>query len=223
MDLLIFDFDGLILDTETASYQAWTEIFASHGHTLPLEKWTLCVGTTDEVFNVYEYLESLLGKPVDRPELKRRQRQRAMELINPLQPRPGVLDYLQEARNLKIATAVVSSSVRSWITGHLDRLGLSGWFQCLSCFEDVKQVKPHPELYLRTLEKMGVSPGQTLAFEDSPNGIQAAKAAGVFCVAVPNPVTINLPLGKADYRIQSMSALGLNELLLRVQNLSSPV
>jgi HAD superfamily hydrolase (TIGR01509 family) len=220
MDLLIFDFDGLILDTETASYQAWQEIFASHGHSLPLEKWALCVGTTDEVFNVYEYLESLLGKPVDRPELKRRQRQRAMELIEPLAPRPGVLDYLREARNQKTATALVSSSGRPWVMGHLERLGLSGWFQCLYFSENVKQVKPHPELYLLTLEKMGVPPGRALAFEDSPNGIQAAKAAGVFCVAVPNPVTINLSLDKADYRIQSMDEVGLNELLQRVQSLS---
>jgi HAD superfamily hydrolase (TIGR01509 family) len=220
MELLIFDFDGLILDTETASYQAWMEIFASHGHTLPLEKWTLCVGTTDEVFNVYEYLESIVGKPLNRLELKHRHRQRAMELIEPLGPRPGVLDYLQEAGNQKIATALVSSSGRPWITGHLDRLGLSGRFQCLYCFEDVKQVKPHPELYQRALEKMGVPADRALAFEDSPNGIQAAKAAGVFCVAVPNPITVNLPLDKADYRIQSMDEIGLMELLQRVQDLS---
>jgi HAD superfamily hydrolase (TIGR01509 family) len=223
MDLLIFDFDGLILDTESASYQAWTEIFSSHSHSLPLEKWALCVGATEEAFNVYEYLESLVGKPLNRQELKGRHRQRAGELIEPLGPRPGVLNYLQEARNQKIATALVSSSGRPWVMGHLDRLGLSGWFQCLYCLEDVKQVKPHPELYQRTLEKTGVPADRALAFEDSPNGILAAKAAGIFCVAVPNPVTVNLILDKADYRIQSMGEVGLNELLQRVRNLSGRV
>jgi HAD superfamily hydrolase (TIGR01509 family) len=220
MDLLIFDFDGLILDTETPSYRAWTEIFSSYGQSLPLEKWALCVGATDEAFDVCEYLESRVGKPLNRQELKLRHRQRALQLIEPLKSRPGVLDYLQEARNLKIPTALVSSSGRAWVTGHLERLGLSGWFQCLHCLEDVKQVKPHPELYQKTLEKMRVSPGRALAFEDSPNGIRSAKAAGVFCVAVPNSVTASLPLGPADFRIQSMGEVGLNELLLRFENFS---
>jgi HAD superfamily hydrolase (TIGR01509 family) len=223
MDLLIFDFDGLILDTETASYQAWTEIFSSHGHSLPLEKWALCVGTTRHAFDVYEYLETRVGKPLDRENLKRQHDRRATELLEPLGPRPGVLDYLREARQRKIMTALVSSSSRQWIVGHLERLGLCDWFQSIICAEDVSQVKPHPELYQKTLEKFRVSPGQALAFEDSPNGILAAKAAGVFCVAVPNSVTKNLPLSQADFQIQSMAEVGLNELLLRVQNLSKRV
>ena len=217
MDLLIFDFDGLILDTETTSYQAWCEIFESHGANLPLDKWALCIGTSHHLFNVYDYLESQVGKPLDKAGLAERHRQRQVELLAPMEPRPGVVEYLEEARKLKIALALASSSDQGWVVGHLSRLGLAEMFHSIRCSDDVENVKPHPELYHLTLTFTGVSPGRALAFEDSPNGIQAAKNAGVFCVAVPNSVTRQLPIGHADYRIESMADLSLRELLHKIE------
>lgn len=218
MDLLIFDFDGLILDTETVIFQAWNEIFESYGRTLPLSEWASCIGTSHQAFDVFGYLETQLGRPLDRKELADRHRRRTQELLEPMPPRPGVLEYLEEARKQKIALALASSSHQKWIMGHLSRLGLAEWFHSIRCADDVEHVKPHPELYQLTLEFMGVAPGRALAFEDSPNGIKAAQAAGVFCVAVPNSVTKNLPLDHADDRIESMADVPLRELLHRVED-----
>jgi len=216
MDLLIFDFDGLILDTENASYQAWDEIYRSHGSELPLSKWALCVGTSYDAFDVHDYLESQVGRSLDRTELEQRHHQRALELIHPMKPRPGVVEYLEEAHKLKIAVALASSSHQEWVMSHLSRLGLADLFHSIRTANDVEQVKPHPELYQLTLTTMGVSPQRALAFEDSPHGITAAQAAGIYCVAVPNEVTRHFPVGHADRRLDSMADISLRELLHQI-------
>jgi HAD superfamily hydrolase (TIGR01509 family) len=217
MDLLIFDFDGLVLDTETAVFRAWNEIFADRGASLPLSEWAACVGTSHQAFDVFRYLESRTGLPADRPALAKLHRERVRELLKDLPPRPGVLEYLEEARQLRIALALASSSRQDWIMGHLSRLGLAERFHSIRCADDVEKVKPDPELYQLTLTFMGVSPERTLAFEDSPNGVTAAKAAGVYCVAVPNEVTRPLPLDHADFRMESMAEMSLRELLHRME------
>ncbi len=218
MDLLIFDFDGLILDTETAAFQAWTEIYKSHGTELLLSEWAVCIGTSNHAFDVYAHLESRVGKSLDREELKHRYGKRTKELVQDLKPRPGVVEYLNEAYNQRIALALASSSHQDWVMGHLSRLDLADRFHSIRCADDVEHVKPHPELYQLTLTTMGVKPHRALAFEDSPNGVKAANAAGVFCVAVPNSVTRNLPLDHADDRLESMSDISLRDLLHRVEN-----
>jgi HAD superfamily hydrolase (TIGR01509 family) len=217
MDLLIFDFDGLILDTETAAFQTWTEIYKSHGTELPLSEWAVCIGTSNHAFDVYAHLESRVGRALDREELKQRYGKRTKELVRDLKPRPGVVEYLNEAYQQRIALALASSSHQDWVMDHLSRLDLADRFHSIRCADDVEHVKPHPELYQLTLTTMGVKPHRALAFEDSPNGVKAAKAAGVFCVAVPNSVTRNLPLDHADDRLESMADISLRDLLHRVE------
>lgn len=217
MDLLIFDFDGLILDTETVIFEAWNEIFKSYGAGLPLAEWASCIGTSHHAFDVFGYLEGKLGRPVDRKELSDRHRRMIMGRLEVMEPRPGVREYLEEARKLRIALALASSSHQNWVMGHLSRLGFAEWFHSIRTADDVEKVKPDPELYDLTLTFMGVSPGRALAFEDSPNGVKAAQAAGIYCVAVPNPVTRQLPLDHADLRIESMADLTLRELLHRIE------
>jgi HAD superfamily hydrolase (TIGR01509 family) len=213
MDLIIFDFDGLILDTETVSYEAWSSIFKSHGVELPIQEWAKCVGTSYWAFDVHAYLEQQVGRSLDRAELTQRHRDLCLVALAPLQPRPGVLDYLQEARNLKIPIALASSSNQDWVMSHLSRFEIADWFHSIRTADDVEKVKPDPELYQLTLTTMGVKPHRALAFEDSPNGIKAAKAAGIYCVAVPNSVTRQMPLGEADRRIESMADIRLRDLL----------
>jgi len=127
------------------------------------------------------------------------------------------LDYFEEARQIRIPLALASSSNQDWIMGHLSRLGIADIFHSIRTSNDVENVKPHPELYNLTLTTMGVKPQRALAFEDSPNGIKAANAAGVFCVAVPNTVTQHLPISHADLRINSMTDISLRELLHNIQ------
>ncbi|HVZ79405.1 MAG TPA: HAD family hydrolase [bacterium] len=217
MDLLIFDFDGLILDTESADFQATSELYASHGVELPLELWARNVGTQNGHFDVYGYLEERSGKALDHAKVRQERHRRVLELLEPMPPRPGVVEYFEEARRQKITLALASSSPQDWVMGHLARLDLSHWFHSIRTANDVENVKPHPELYELTLMFMGVRPERAMAFEDSPNGIAAARAAGVYCVAVPNSVTRNLPLDHANHRIESMAEVSLRELLYQKQ------
>jgi HAD superfamily hydrolase (TIGR01509 family) len=209
---LIFDFDGLILDTELPEFQTWQEIYQDHGCDLPFGVWAQCIGTA-EGFNPYTYLEAQLGRPVDREGLTSRRRERCAELLQAQTVLPGVLDYLAAAKRLGLSLGVASSSTRRWVSGHLTRLGLEAHFGCMACSDDVQHTKPDPALYQLALQTLGVQAEHAIALEDSPNGILAAKRAGIFCVAVPNVLTRQLILDQADLCLTSLADLPLEQLL----------
>jgi HAD superfamily hydrolase (TIGR01509 family) len=213
---IVFDFDGLILDTELPEFQSWQEIYQAHGCTLPFAVWAMCIGTT-EAFDPYAYLEEQLGRAIDREAVQRQQRQQCDALIAVQAVLPGVHDYIAEARRLGLQLGVASSSSRAWVHGHLTRLELSQHFVCITCRDDVLRTKPDPALYQAALAALGVRPEEAIALEDSPNGILAAKRAGLFCVAVPNPLTRQLSLHQADLQLPSLAAFPLPQLLNAVQ------
>ena len=213
---IVFDFDGLILDTEVPEFQSWQELYQAHGCTLPFAVWATCIGTTD-AFDPHAYLEAQLGQAVDRLAVQHQQRQRCDALIAAQVALPGVHDYIAEATRLGLQLGVASSSSRAWVSGHLTRLELSQHFVCITCRDDVPRTKPDPALYQAALAALGVRPEEAIALEDSPNGILAAKRAGLFCVAVPNLLTCQLPLDHADLQIPSLAAVPLPELLHAVQ------
>jgi HAD superfamily hydrolase (TIGR01509 family) len=202
---LIFDFDGLILDTEISALQSWQEIYQEHNCPLPLEKWALRIGGAAEMFDPYEYLETQFGQPIQRDHIAERRLQRHLELIATQSALPGVEDYITTARRLGLKLGLASSSPRSWIVRHLSRLGLVTSFDYMKCGDEVTHTKPHPELYLSVLEALNTAPDQAIALEDSPNGVLAAQRAGIFCVAIPNVVTGQLPLDHADLRLSSLA------------------
>jgi HAD superfamily hydrolase (TIGR01509 family) len=203
----------MILDTEGAVYQSYQELYRAHGCELTLPRWSLGIGTTDGEYDPYTDLEVLLGRPLDRSALKAIQRRREAELVD-LQPvLPGIETYLRDARRLGLKVGMASSSSCAWITGHLTRLGLLGYFDSILGREDVRRSKPDPELYLDALKDLGVLAGEAIAFEDSPNGIMAGRQAGIFTVAVPNSVTRHLPVDGADLRLESLADLPLEKLL----------
>ncbi len=215
IDALVFDFDGLILDTEGPDFQAWQEIYTAYGCSLPLTVWSVAIGTVG-AFDPYVELERQLGRPIDRATVYEQHQRRMLKLIDAETVRPGVETYLADARRLGIRRAVASSSPRDWVAGHLARLGLLEHFECLRCSDDVREVKPSPELYQSALEALGIRPEHAIALEDSPNGVLAAKRAGIFCVAVPNPLTRQLPLDHADLTLSSLQDLPLQALIERV-------
>jgi HAD superfamily hydrolase (TIGR01509 family) len=212
---LLFDFDGLIVDTETPSLASWQELYREHGHELPLEQWITLVGTIGAAFDPYAHLEELAG-PLDRETVLERRRDHELSLSEVEELRPGVLDYLEEAERLGLSTAIVSSSTRDWIDRHLRRLERAEHFDAIvAANHDVARAKPAPTLYLEALDVLGLAPDEAIAFEDSPNGIKAAKAAGIFCVTVPNGVTAALGLDEADLVLDSLADLPLAELIER--------
>jgi HAD superfamily hydrolase (TIGR01509 family) len=193
---LIFDFDGLILETEGPIFQSWRELYQEYDLDLSFEKWTTIIGTAEGDFEPLGELEARLGRVIDREAVASRRRQRETELIT-LQPvRPGVLNYLEDARRLGLLLSVASSSSRAWVEGHLSRLELLAYFDCLRTSDDVTLTKPDPGLFRSALAAMELEADQVIAFEDSPNGILAAKRAGLRCVAVPNALTEQLDLSQ---------------------------
>jgi len=218
---LIFDFDGLILETEGPIFRAWQEIFASHGVDLTLETWGAVIGTSDHTPPAV-MLEQRLGKSLDHASLNAQQKARESELIAMQAVRPGVEQYLKDARRLGLKIGLASSSSCRWVVGHLERLGLHAYFDVICARDDVRQTKPDPELYVRALQALEVSGEEAIAIEDSPNGVLAAKRAGLYCVAVPNELTQRLPLDHADLRIQSLEAMPLEALLAHFERLHSP-
>jgi HAD superfamily hydrolase (TIGR01509 family) len=215
---LIFDFDGLILDTEVPEFQSWQEVYQRHGGRLCLETWATCIGTASEVFDPHAHLEAQLGRALDRDTIRAICRQRRDELLARQPVLPGVHEYLADAKRLGLQVGVASSSSRAWVTGHLSRLGLIGHFASIRCADDVLRTKPDPALYQTVVTALGLRPEQAIALEDSPNGILAAKRAGLFCVAVPNALTRQLPLDHADLQLTSLADLTLDRLLTTVQH-----
>lgn len=218
---LIFDFDGLILDTEVPDYQSWLEVYREHGCHLPLSTWATYIGGAADVFDAYADLETQLGRPLDRQAIRERKRKRYSELVAAQPILPGIVDYITTAKRLGLKLAVASSGTRDWVVGHLTRLALLDYFDSVKCANDVERVKPDPALYLAALCALHVDAQQAIAFEDSPNGVLAAQRAGLFCVAIPNPLTCQLPLEHANLRLKSLSDVPLESLLARFVD-SSP-
>jgi beta-phosphoglucomutase-like phosphatase (HAD superfamily) len=212
---LVFDFDGLILETETPAFETWSEIYREHGHELPRERWVLNIGASMWAFDALEHLASLTRAPFDRDAIKARRAARNAEIVAGLDMLAGVGDYLRDARRLGLKVAVASSASDAYVCGHLERLSVRDGIDVVVCRDHVARGKPSPDLYLRAIRDLGVTAGEAIAFEDSPNGIAAGKAAGLRCVAVPNPITSTLDLSAADLRPDSLGALGLEELIAR--------
>ncbi len=213
---LIFDFDGLILETEGPSYQSWEALYHSYGLSLPFSTWSTIIGTTQGAFNPLLELQKQVKDKVDW-EAVEAQRMAHEQELNEAQPiLPGVQQYLRDARRLGLKIGLASSSSRKWVMGHLTRLGLDSYFDCVRTLDDVQHVKPYPELYLSVLQGLGVQADEAIALEDSPNGIRSAKSAGIYCVAVPNRLTSQLSLDQADLQLGTLSDMPLEQLLKKV-------
>jgi HAD superfamily hydrolase (TIGR01509 family) len=213
---VVFDFDGLIIDTETPEYESFQEMYRDHGTELTMDLWGKCIGTDGSAFEPYAHLEQLLGKPIEREAVRKLRRERYKERMREVQPRPGVIDYLEEANRLGLHIGLASSSTREWVTGYLRQYQLIDYFKCIRTRDDVEKVKPDPALYLKALNDLGVQPAEVIAFEDSPNGCLAAKSAGLHCVIVPNDITGLLVFGEHDLRLTSMSSMSLTDVIAKV-------
>lgn len=215
---LIFDFDGLILDTESPEFQTWSEVYEVHDTTLEFSAWAAWIGGDGETdFDPYTHLETLTSRPVDRAAIKERNRVRNAELLAEQKVLPGVVDYLDESRSLGLKLAIASSSPYSWVGGHLTRLGLLDRFDAIKTADNVANVKPDPALFLAALAALDVTADQAIVFEDSPNGALAANRAGIFVVAVPNTLTRQLNLDHADLRLDSLADLPLRDLVTKAR------
>jgi HAD superfamily hydrolase (TIGR01509 family) len=214
---VVLDFDGLILDTETPIFEAWRTVYGRRGQELKLEAWQHALGTHGG-FDPHAHLGALLGEALAHDALLEEVQalNRAACDAQPLLP--GVEALLRSARELGLGTAVASSSTRGWVEGWLSRHGIRDLFDVLCGREDVAQVKPAPDLFLLAAERLGLPPSACVVFEDSPNGMRAARAAGMLCVAVPNALTRELLLPDPDLVVSSLAERPLAELLVLLRD-----
>ncbi|HSO13018.1 MAG TPA: HAD-IA family hydrolase [Anaerolineales bacterium] len=217
---LIFDFDGLILDTETPEVDVWTEIYAEHGFDFPFNDWVQTVGGYGiSNFDAAEHLSLLSQRRLDPASMRARHRLGSDALTHTRPVMPGVLDYIHEAKRIGLKLAIASSSQHVWVDGHTKRLGIFDYFDKVICSDDVGagRTKPNPDLFLTALNQLQVQKNEAVVFEDSPNGVKAANRAGIFVVAVPNLLTSKLRIEGADLTLKSLSDLPLSLLMSKVK------
>lgn len=211
---LVFDFDGLLLDTETSAFTTAAEVFAAHRVTLDRAWWLSIIGTAEHP-HWSEVLEGQLGGPLpDRDAVLAARIERHRALIAAEAVRPGIVELLDEAAAAGIPCAVASSSPRYWVEGHLDRLGLRRRFAAVRSRDDVAagRTKPAPDLFTAACSALGVDPPTAVALEDSAPGVAAALAAGMRVVGVPAGLTADADLSAADLVVPSLAGVGLDRL-----------
>ena len=216
----IFDFDGLILDTETPEYNVWQTIYNEHGFELPHAEWGKIIGGSGlSDFDAADHLSRLSQGRLDPAPLRGRHRLESDALIHAAGIMPGVMDYIHEAKRLGFKLAIASSSSHAWVDPHAKRLGIFDRFDAVICADDVGtgRTKPNPDLFLSALSQLGVGKEAAIVFEDSPNGVTAANRAGIYVVAVPNPVTSLLAIEGANLILRSLSDMPVGDLLDVVQ------
>ncbi len=218
---LIFDFDGLILDTETPELRVWESIYREHGQEIPVAEWGKIIGGYGiSQFDAADHLAHLTQGKLDPASLRLRHRAESSSVIENSSVLPGVVKIIQDAKRRNLKLAIASSSPHSWVDPHLTRLGLLDYFDRIICADDVPagRTKPNPDLFLKALHELNVSASDAIVFEDSPNGVRAAKAAGIFVVAVPNPTTAGLTFDGENLRADSLAYLSLTDLALRMRD-----
>jgi HAD superfamily hydrolase (TIGR01509 family) len=216
---LLFDFDGVVVDTEVATYQAWRDVYAEHGAHLPLEDYLPAVGTGSSVsgaFDAVAHLERLIGSSVDREALIARRARRKAELYERAPLLPGVRERLAEAQRLGLKTAIVTRNREERIAAQCATVGLDHAWDVLVCANE-DPTRDKAELYRHALALLGVASEEAVAFEDSPSGLEAARRAGIACVAVPNEITRGATFADAALVLPSLADATLDEILARVR------
>ena len=196
---LVLDFDGLMVDTETAVFEAWRELYEEEGQHLTVSDWLGAVGYVNG-FDPRAHLEKLTGRGFHWPEHDSRLTRRTLELVRALPPFPGVRTLLENGARLGYRLGVASNSTADWVSPGLARLGLREYFAVVRTSDTVRHHKPAPDVYLAALADLGIAlpPAGSIAFEDSEPGVRAAKAAGLYVVAVPHHLTRHQDLSLAD-------------------------
>ncbi|MEM9134708.1 MAG: HAD-IA family hydrolase [Actinomycetota bacterium] len=203
---VVFDFDGTILDTEWSEFGSLQAEYRRHGVEFRIEHFIDRVGRADQPHWTID-LRERVGESLDMEMVEERRRRDHAARIAASDLRPGVLALLDHLAAVEIPVAIASSSPTWWVEGHLGERGLLDRFVTVATSDHVERAKPWPDLFLTAADRLGLEPAHCLAIEDSFHGVTAALAAGMRCVAFPNPVTIHSDLSGADLVVDSLDDL----------------
>jgi HAD superfamily hydrolase (TIGR01509 family) len=210
---VIFDFDGIVLDSETPEYESHRRIYARCGVTLTVDEWCGVIGTWSEGHDE-QWFARLRAQAADAPEREAyfAERRRIFEEIVPTDPMRGVRDLLTALRGARIPTAIASSAPSRWVVSAVERLGIRALFDAVVTGDQVVRRKPAPDVYLAAALQLGVDPTRSVAIEDSGPGVAAARAAGMKVVAIPHWLTMGHDLRGADLTVTHAGELTLERL-----------
>jgi HAD superfamily hydrolase (TIGR01509 family) len=211
---LVFDFDGLLVDTETPLIDAYAAVHANHRVAFDRAFFLRSVGHADYTFDPWHGF----SPHADRAALEIERRATKDDLLLRQPVLPGVLELLGAARENNLRVGLASNSQHDWVDGHLARLGLAPCFDFVACREDVPSPKPEPDLYRLVLNRFGLRGHEAIAFEDSHTGSLAAKRANLWTVAVPNESTAHHDFSHVDLRLKSLAEAKLADLLTRFRS-----
>lgn len=217
---VVFDFDGIIMDSETTEFESHRRVFEQYGASLTTDEWCHQIGIWSEGQGEFWFRE-LCGRSARAPDADTflAEKRRIFQEIAPQAPMRGILDLVGELGAAGIPAAIASSSTSAWVTFASERVGVRHLFAAIVTGDDVKRRKPAPDLYLEAARRLGVDPALAVAIEDSAPGIAAARAAGMATVAIPHWLTEGHDLSGADLRVAHAGELTL----VRLEALASKV
>lgn len=214
---VIFDCDGLLVDTETAWYEAYYEVFQAYGVNLPLHLYAKSIGNSKfEDFNPLKYFQECIDTKIDIKSIHTKIRKKHKMLMKDVELRPGVKDYLLRAKSLGLRIGLASSSESVWVEEYLQKYNIREYFDTVKTSDMVINVKPEPDLYLEAIRSLGIKGNEAIAFEDSLIGLEAAKKAGLYCVVVPNKATRGFTFEGYNIIMKSMEDMTLDEVIAKV-------
>ena len=208
---IVFDFDGLIVDTENPGFISWQEIYQEFGATLCIDDWRHATGYVGG-FDPAIHLEQILGRRLDWSQLIPKREARNWELTVQAKVLPGIEPLFRTAKEHRLRIGVASNSENGWVEGGLWRLRLREYVDTVVTRDMVMNPKPAPDIYLKTVQTLQVEPGNAVALEDSEPGCRAAKQAGLKAVAIPNRFSERQDLAIADLVVKSATELNLERL-----------
>jgi HAD superfamily hydrolase (TIGR01509 family) len=212
---VIFDMDGLMIDSEPIALEVWRVLAAEHGREVSEELYRQVIGETP-IFGV-RHLRSALDLPISEEDLLKEYWGRRTKMMSEeVEPAEGLIELLDFLKAHEVRMAVASNSPCDYVASIMRAFKLDVYFDCVRSSEDVPRGKPAPDIYLSTLECMQVAAVKTLVLEDSPTGIAAAKAAGLTCYAIPNSDMFGADFSSADRIFDSL--VEVNEELQRTRH-----
>jgi HAD superfamily hydrolase (TIGR01509 family) len=206
-DAVVFDMDGVLIDSEPLHFAAANEVLARDGGLSRTENEEF-IGTTTEFF--WDVLIKRRGLLRARDYYEARYDEAVLRILGqPHAPAPGVHELVDRLRALDVRVAVASSSKRAWIDATLRSIGLPDAFESITSGDEVERGKPDPQIYLLATQRLGLPAQRCLAIEDSPNGILSARRAGMAVLGVRTPYTGHLQLDGATRVVGSLTELDL--------------
>lgn len=212
---VIFDFDGLIIDTESVWFEVFHDIAKQDFQIeLNIRDFALAVGTSTDPY--YELIEKQLGYSIDRLAFGQKAYKEFQNRVASIQPRDGVKEYISYASNNGFKIGLATSSSYQWVLGYLEKFELVSYFDTILTSDMVGTKKPDPKVYLEALKALEALPKEAIAFEDSLNGLKAAVSAGIATVLVPNGLTKYTDFPSDSIKITSMADIELPLLLEQI-------